>query len=130
MVSQNPPTEWEGRLTNVSPNPLTNLEQTIRAHWLEFRPKMCADLEAEGKLDAAIDAAARRTSDAVLDLVGKGTPLLFAWEQLREEWAILPAEEDEEETLMDVEPDDDDDDEDEDNADDEDDDGAEVLHEL
>jgi hypothetical protein len=114
MAKANPPTNgdmWEGQLTNVNPNPLTNLDQTIRAHWLEFRPKMCAALEAEGKLDAAIAAAARRTSDAVLDLVGKGTPLLFAWEQMREEWAILPAEEDEAEILIDVEPDEEEEDE-------------------
>ena len=129
-MAKNPDDDvWEGQLTNVSSNPLTHLDQTIRTHWLEYRPKMCAELEAEGKLDAAIDVAARQTSEAVLDLVRQGTPLLFAWEQLREEWAILPAEEDEEETLMDVEPDDEDDD-DEDDDDAEEDDGAEVRNEL
>jgi len=91
-------------------NPLTNLEQTIRAHWLEYRPKMCAALQAEGKLDAAIDEASRRTREALHELMDKGEPLYFAWAEVREEWAILPPEEEEPEVFEDVEDEDDDDD--------------------
>ena len=77
-------------------NPLTDLRQTIHDHWTKYRPRMCADLVADGKLDAAIEEAARRTEQAVLDLTSRGVPLLEAWVQIREEWAILPAEEDDE----------------------------------
>ncbi len=77
-----------------TPNPLTNLDQTIRAHWRKYRPKMCQQLEATGDLERAIQTARRLTEEAVMELTGKGTPLYEAWMQVREEWAILPTEED------------------------------------
>jgi hypothetical protein len=76
-------------------NPLVDLEQTIRAHWQKYRPRMCAELAAAGELDDSIRAAAERTREAVLSLTEKGVPLWQAWEAVREEWAILPAEDEE-----------------------------------
>jgi hypothetical protein len=81
-------------------NPLANLEETIRAHWQKYRPRMCAELEAAGELDDSIQAAAERTREAVLSLTEKGMPLWQAWEAVREEWAILPAEDEEEEVFL------------------------------
>jgi hypothetical protein len=88
-------------------NPLTNLRETIKQHWQQYRPKMCAELTAKGRLEIAIDNAANRTIEAVMASIDKGIPLLDAWEQVREEWAILPAEEDEPDTFTEPEPDDD-----------------------
>ncbi len=89
-------TDW----TNIPPNPLTNLEAQIRAHWAEHRPKMVAALEAAGKLEQAIAQAAEDTKEAVINHTaenGKGrnsAEVFFeAWELYRNEWAFLPAEE-------------------------------------
>ena len=94
---------------NLPPNnPLTTLRQDIRAHWRKYRPQMTARLEAEGTLDAHVEAAAKETEEAVLSYVAKAQGTSFspaqafwqAWEIYREEWAFLPAEasdEDEEE---------------------------------
>jgi hypothetical protein len=79
----------EGRILN----PLTNLEETIRTHWLSYRPAMSAELEAAGTLDDSIRRAAANTKEAVQQLIDKGHALLEAWEGVREQWAILPAEE-------------------------------------
>lgn len=75
-------------------NPLTNLEKTIREHWAEHRPQMVANLQAAGTLDKAVETAVTLTEEAVFALTSKGTPLLAAWEAVREEWAILPSETD------------------------------------
>ncbi len=77
-----------------TPNPLTNLDQTIRAHWRKYRPKMCQQLETAGDLDQAIQTAARLTKEAVFELTNKGWGLYEAWMEVRQEWAILPTEED------------------------------------
>ncbi len=85
------------RMDDGGPNPLTFLDQKIRAHWLKHRPKMCAALEAQGKLEGAIEAATALTREAVLQLVasGRGKVTLYeAWDMMRQEWAILPSEED------------------------------------
>jgi hypothetical protein len=77
-----------------TPNPLQNLEQTIRNHWLKYRPKMCQELAATNSLETSIQTAARLTEEAVLTLTSQGVSLWEAWMQVREEWAILPTEED------------------------------------
>ena len=82
---------------DFEPNPLTNLAAKIRAHWLKHRPKMCAALEAQGKLEGAIEAATELTGEAVLQLVANSRSKLHlweAWDMVRQEWAILPSEED------------------------------------
>lgn len=77
--------------------PLNNLGRQIKAHWRKYRPKMYRALEQSGKLDESIYAAQQLTSDALNDLVERGMDWNQAWELIREEWAFLPAEEDEEE---------------------------------
>jgi len=77
-----------------TPNPLTNLRQTIREHWQKYRPKMVAQLTASGDLERLIETAATLTEEAVFNLTSRGLPLWEAWMQIREEWAILPSEED------------------------------------
>jgi hypothetical protein len=86
--------------TSIPPNPLTNLSQQIRAHWARYRPKMFAEMEVGGTLEAAIDHAARQTEEAVFDYVSRNSKemnpaqaFFTAWEIFREEWAFLPAEE-------------------------------------
>jgi hypothetical protein len=78
--------------------PLTSLGLQIKAHWQKYRPKMAAELERDGALDELVHAAQERTADTFYDLtVVKGLPYDMAWELVREEWAFLPSEEDDEE---------------------------------
>ena len=79
-------------------NPLANLEAKIRAHWLEFRPTMCASL-SEAELTAAIKEAAENTIEEVNDLATQYNEqgmmaTLLAWETVREKYALLPSEKD------------------------------------
>ena len=81
-------------------NPLTNLEAQIRAHWEKYRPKMVARLKAGGEYDRAVRVAAALTVDAVISYrpsvpMNSGAAFWQAWELFRNEWAFLPAEEDE-----------------------------------
>jgi hypothetical protein len=74
---------------------LADLEQVIERHWRQHRPTMYAELQERGELEASIRQAADNTRGAVRQLMDEqGMPFLFAWETVREEWAILPAEED------------------------------------
>lgn len=66
----------------------------IRRHWLEHRPKMAAQLQAAGKLDAAVYAAEQLTLDAEATAIYNGMAPDQARELTREEWAFLPSEED------------------------------------
>jgi hypothetical protein len=88
--------QWTGMMDPraVSPNPLANLEQTIREHWEEARPNMVARLKQRGIYDECIRNAARSTEEAVLDMQAEGASLLAAWEAVRTWYAILPTEED------------------------------------
>ncbi len=73
---------------------LADLEQVIDRHWKEHRPVMYAELQEQGELEASIRQAADNTRGAVRQLMDEqGMPFLFAWEKVREMWAILPAEE-------------------------------------
>lgn len=74
---------------------LLPLGQKILKHWQEFRPKMCRDLEKQGKLRQSVYAAQELTVQALYDLeVKQGLPRNQAWELVREQWAFLPAESD------------------------------------
>ncbi len=72
---------------------LKNLERVIREHWRTYRPRMCAGLETQWELDESIRQAAENTRGAVRGLVDGGMDFSQAWAAVREEWAILPAEE-------------------------------------
>lgn len=76
-----------------NPYPLSSLGRQIKAHWRQYRPDMCRGLEATGELDKAVYEAQERTGEALADLVKKGMDWNQAWELVREEWAFLPAEE-------------------------------------
>lgn len=85
---------------NIPSNPMTNLPQQIREHWAHYRPKMFAEMEAKGVLDAAIERAAQMTEDAVFSYssnppegMSPAQAFWAAWEMYRNEWAFLPAEE-------------------------------------
>lgn len=85
---------------NIPPNPMTNLEQQIRDHWSTYRPKMYAEMEANGTLEAAIENASQQTKEAVINYSSDPpegmTPaqaFWAGWETFREQWAFLPAEE-------------------------------------
>jgi hypothetical protein len=73
---------------------LADLEQVIERHWQTHRPAMYTALQEQGELEGAIRQAAENTRGAVRQLVDEqGMPFLYAWETVREMWAILPAEE-------------------------------------
>ena len=83
--------------TPVDTNPLTHLLETARAHWAQYCPRLVAELAAAGRLDAALEAAVTQTETAIEGLMTQhGYTLLEAWEAVREEWVLLPAEDDEE----------------------------------
>lgn len=88
---------------NIPNNPLTTLRRDIRVHWQKYCPKMTDRLDAEDKLDQAIEDAARATEEAVLSYVQQAqetTPAQAfwqAWEIYRNAWAFLPAEVNEDE---------------------------------
>jgi hypothetical protein len=77
----------------------SSLGLQIKAHWQKYRPRMCAELEREGRLDEAVQQARDLTSEALAEALQKGVPYHQAWESVREEWAFLPSEEDERESL-------------------------------
>ncbi len=52
---------------------------------------MSKALEAMGKLNESVQAAADLTSDALATAIAQGQPYDQAWEALREEWAFLPS---------------------------------------
>ena len=64
----------------------------ILKHWREFRPKMCLRLAQGNRLLPSVEAAAQLTSEALSELLSKGVPYNQAWESIREEWALLPSE--------------------------------------
>ena len=78
----------------VNPDPLADLEQTIRAHWSEARPGMVARLAERGLLDACVKDAVELTRNAMLEMIDDGAHPLAAWEAVRGWAAILPTEED------------------------------------
>jgi len=73
-------------------------------HWREFRPKMVRELEAQGKLEEALYEAQERTLDELLPLedklVADGLTMdqasRQAWEMVRENYILLPPEDDQE----------------------------------
>ncbi len=77
----------------IAQDPLLGLEETIEAHWREHRPQMTASLVESDELEQAIANAAKATIEAVLNLERGGMSRWEAWMAMRQEWAILPAEE-------------------------------------
>lgn len=80
---------------------LTQYGLMAEKHWREFRPKMVAQLEAEGRLMEALWEAQETTLDEMETLTRKlereqrMTPeqaQATAWELIREKYILLPPE--------------------------------------
>jgi hypothetical protein len=71
------------------------LVQLTLEHWRQFRPTQYADLKRAGTLQQAVEQAAQQTLDAAQSLIARGYPEWAAWEAVREEWCLLPDEEEE-----------------------------------
>jgi len=80
--------------------PLTQYGLMAEKHWREFRPKMVAELEAQGRLHAMLLEAEEKT-DQELDqlrrqLMAQGLTAQqahdTAWELVRERYIFLPPE--------------------------------------
>jgi hypothetical protein len=81
---------------------LTAYGLMAKSHWMEFRPKMVAQLIAEGRLEEALFEAQETTIDEMetlcrtLEREQKLTPQQAetqAWEMIREKYILLPPEE-------------------------------------
>ena len=78
------------------PEPLSTLGLEIYDHWMEHRPRMCAELQKQGKLLQSVYAAQNLTAEALFEAMQGPAKLPYnrAWELVRGEWAFLPDEED------------------------------------
>ncbi|GIK42123.1 MAG: hypothetical protein BroJett011_59560 [Chloroflexota bacterium] len=77
------------------------LLEMVRQHWQKYRPQAFARLQQMGYLEESIQTAVRLTLDALSQLISyHQMDPREAWETVREEWALLPAEELAEERLM------------------------------
>jgi len=82
-------------------NTLTQYGMMAEKHWREHRPKMVRELEARGQLQEMLLEAERKTKEEMAGLrtrfIRQGlTPQQAhdrAWEMVREEYILLPAEE-------------------------------------
>lgn len=74
--------------------PLNSLGIQIERHWREHRPKMVAELQGMGRLEAALEAAEYLTLTAEADAVNAGLSPDQAREQFRQLWAFLSSEDD------------------------------------
>ena len=77
------------------------LLEIAREHWWKYKPKTCRELEKAGELERILQQAAEMTHEGIVqlrqDLEKQGyTPdqaFLTAWELMRDEWTIVPSEE-------------------------------------
>ncbi len=89
-------------MVNELPKP-EDLKNLAKGHWREFRPKMYQALQKSGELEKSLDLAVKNTVDAYRNvkqqLLEKGyepnQAHQAAWELVREEWLLLPDEEQE-----------------------------------
>lgn len=66
----------------------------VAAHWEVHRPKMSRGLKLKGIFHKAVAHAVNQTTAAEASLIQQGMPPLDAQDQMRQEWAFLPAERD------------------------------------
>jgi hypothetical protein len=70
------------------------LLEMVRQHWQKYRPRAFAQLQQMGYLEESIQTAVHLTLDALSQLISyHQMDPREAWETVREEWALLPAEE-------------------------------------
>ena len=86
----------------MNDKPLTAYGLMAKRHWTEFRPRMVAQLIAEGRLEEALFEAQETTIDEMetlcrtLEREQDLTPQQAetqAWEMIREKYILLPPEE-------------------------------------
>jgi hypothetical protein len=78
----------------VSPPDEAEMLRITREHWAKYRPQAFARLQQSGYLEEAIQNAIMQTVTAMAQIVTQhGLEPWEAWELLREEWILLPAEE-------------------------------------
>ena len=70
------------------------LYRAIDAHWRQHRPNVVKRLDQQGRLEQAVERAARLTSDAETQAIRNAMPAPAAQELYRQRWAFLPSEED------------------------------------
>jgi len=63
-----------------------------RAHWEEFRPTMYRELKLAGRLEEALETAARMTIDEVGEMLENGIGYHEAWEVVRDKYLFLREE--------------------------------------
>ena len=73
---------------------LNSLGIQVERHWREHRPKMVAELEADGVFRAVVEVAEQLTLIAEAEAIQSGTSPDEARELFRTHWAFLPSEED------------------------------------
>ncbi len=74
--------------------PLSGWGYQAVEHWKKYRPKMYAQLQKSGRLNEEAESAAKKTSEALNDLLEQGYSHDQAWEAVKENWMFLPSEED------------------------------------
>ncbi|MCL4299226.1 MAG: hypothetical protein KJ077_26060 [Anaerolineae bacterium] len=75
------------------------LLKITREHWAKYRPRAFARLQQSDYLEEAIRNAVTQTMTAMAQMVTqRGLEPWEAWELIREEWILLPAEEESEES--------------------------------
>ena len=71
-------------------------------HWQEHRPNMYRELVEAGKLQSALEEAAKQTALELDQLMEAGWTYHSAWEAVRETYLLLPQEEDEDEAMSQI----------------------------
>lgn len=71
---------------------MQHLISLARKHWTQYLPKMTAELRAQGRLEQALQVAAKQASDRILELRQSGYQQHEAEEVARAEFLILKPE--------------------------------------
>ena len=76
------------------PSSEADLLQMVRVHWQKHRPTTFDQLQKKSYLEEAIQTAVSLTLTSMDQLIQQHSMAPWeAWELVREEWALLPAEE-------------------------------------
>lgn len=74
-------------------NPLENFNETVAAHWRQFRPRMYKELYDANALADALADAKEQTEQAMYFLQEtEGITPYEAWMEVKQMYAILPPE--------------------------------------
>ncbi|HEX3856107.1 MAG TPA: hypothetical protein VHY30_02290 [Verrucomicrobiae bacterium] len=91
-------------MTATAPIQLTQYGRMAEKHWREFLPNMVGELEAEGRLQEALQEAEERTASELYDLTMQFQKEMTAqqahdraWEMVRERYIFLQPEQSENE---------------------------------